>query len=320
MPEIDWPAWRCPEHLELLGKNGDDLVCPQSHRFRIVGGVPRFVTGSNYADHFGVQWNRFRQTQLDSHTGEPITRVRLQRCLGEELWRTLSNKSVLECGCGAGRFTEILLAKGARVTSIDLSSAVDANSALFPPSRSHRIAQADIRQLPFQPRSFDVVMCLGVIQHTPDPEKTIQALYDQVAPGGSLIIDHYYLTLRWYAKTAPLFRAFMKRMKPEAAMRMTERLVNTFLPMHKAVQSVPGVRSLLHRISPVMHYYGVFPELSDELQREWALLDTHDSLTDEFKHSRSKTDLVNTLRSLGAQDIWCEYGGNGVEARALRPA
>jgi 2-polyprenyl-3-methyl-5-hydroxy-6-metoxy-1,4-benzoquinol methylase len=45
--------------------------------------------------------------------------------VGEKLWAELAGKQVLECGCGAGRFTEILLAEGAQVTFIDLSEAVD---------------------------------------------------------------------------------------------------------------------------------------------------------------------------------------------------
>jgi hypothetical protein len=49
------------------------------------------------------------------------------------------------------------------------------------------------------------------------------------------------------------------------------------------------------------------------------LLDTHDSL-DEFKHCRDKKELIGILNSLGGQDIWCEYGGIGVEARTRRPA
>jgi SAM-dependent methyltransferase len=47
--------------------------------------------------------------------------------MGDELFSSLAGKHVLEAGCGAGRFTEVLLKAGAYVTSIDLSSAVEAN-------------------------------------------------------------------------------------------------------------------------------------------------------------------------------------------------
>jgi SAM-dependent methyltransferase len=315
-----WPHWYCVEHKKALVVHPDRLACSEGHALPAVQGIPRFVTGETYADHFGTQWNHYRRTQLDSYTGKPITRDRIRRCLGEELWNSLSGKQVLECGCGAGRFTEVLLDQGAYVTSVDLSSAVDANARNFPIGARHRIAQADILRLPFEPGSFDVVFCLGVIQHTPRPERTIEALYACVAPGGALVIDHYTYTIGWYTKSAPVFRAWLKRLPAESALRVTERLVDLFLPWHKRVAHIPLARSIVHRVSPVLSYYVLYPELEDALQREWALLDTHDSLTDWYKHFRTRGQIEKFLRKLGLKDIWCEYGGNGVEARGNRPS
>ena len=123
--------------------------------------------------HLGRNGKNTGSHNWTPYTGTTISRDRARRCIGEKLWGELDKKQVLECGCGAGRFTETLLAKRAFVTSIDLSEAVDANQENFPQSQTHRIAQADILQLPFAPRQFDLVFCLGVIQHTPNPEKTI---------------------------------------------------------------------------------------------------------------------------------------------------
>jgi SAM-dependent methyltransferase len=257
-------------------------------------------------------------TQLDSFTGHPISRDRLRRCLGDALWQTLRGRDVLECGCGAGRFTEVLLAQGARVTSIDLSSAVDANVDSFPVGPSHRVAQADIVALPFAKQSFDVVLCIGVVQHTPDPEQTIARLADHVKPGGWLVVDHYTYEVGWYTKTAPLFRMVLKRLPTDVSMRFTEQLVDWMLPLHKRVAH-SRLRSIVGRLSPVLTHYETYPELDDELQRQWALLDTHDSLTDYFKHFRTRGQVRRILERLGLDRIWCEYGGNGVEARARRP-
>jgi 2-polyprenyl-3-methyl-5-hydroxy-6-metoxy-1,4-benzoquinol methylase len=283
-------------------------------------GIPRFVGAGTYADHFGAQWQRFRLTQLDSYTGFNFSRERLRRCLGSAIPDAVAGRRVLECGCGAGRFTEILLAGGATVTSIDLSAAVESNAVTFPPSACHRIAQADILSLPFREQSFDLVLCLGVVQHTPNPERTIAALYDQVAPGGTLVIDHHTFSIGWYTKTAPLFRQWLKRLHPVAAFAVTDRLVNALLPLHKRVARIPILRSVVARISPVLSYYVAYPQLSDALHREWALLDTHDVLTDHYKHFRTARSIRRTMERLGMQSVWCELGGNGVEARGRRPA
>jgi 2-polyprenyl-3-methyl-5-hydroxy-6-metoxy-1,4-benzoquinol methylase len=299
--------------------NEDSLECPEGDHFPFRNGIPRFVPKSTYADAFGAQWIKYRRTQLDSYTGLPITRERIRRCTGEALWKFLQGKQVLECGCGAGRFTEILLEKGARVTSIDLSEAVDANQENFPQNQKHRIAQADIWQLPFASQQFDIVFCLGVLQYTPNPETTLASLYAQVKPGGTLIVDQYAPSFSWYTKTAPLFRRCLRHLSPEQGIKWTEWLVETLLPWHKRARRFRVVQMILSRLSPVLCYYRTYPNLSDALQKEWALLDTHNSLTGWYRHVRTAKQIHWNLRCLGLQEIWCEYGGNGVEARGQRP-
>ena len=298
------------------------MLCELRHQWSMDRGIPRMVpSGTNYADSFGLQWRTYRTTQLDSRTGATLSRDRARRCLGAECWQSLhadSRVHVLEVGCGAGRFTEVLLSTGAFVTSIDLSDAVDANQENFPQDAKHRIIQADVGDLPFLPRQYDIVFCLGVVQHTPSPERTIAKLYEQVKPGGWLVIDHYTYNLSEFTKAAPLVRMVLCRVSPEAGLRWSNRLVDWFLPFHRAVRHHRLGQILLSRISPVLAYYQVL-SVGDELQREWALLDTHDALTDRYKHFRTKRQISSHLKRLGADAIWCEPGGNGVEARCRRP-
>ena len=314
-----WPAWHCPEHGRKLVVANDGVRCPAGCRFATSQNVVRFLARPTYADSWGVQWNRYRLTQLDSYTGAPISERRARRCLGDELWGGLDGKHVLEAGCGAGRFTEILLSRGALVTSIDLTDAVDANAETFPPNDRHRVAQADICAFPFAAQQFDVVWCLGVIQHTPIPERTMANLYEQVKPGGWLVIDHYTHSLSAYTKTAPLFRQVLKRMSPHQGMKATERLVDVFFPLHHAARRNRLAQMVVSRISPVMAYHHAYPELTPALQREWAMLDTHDSLTDWYKHYRTVAQIRRHLERLGLQDVVVGRGGNGVEARGRRP-
>src|SRR5687768_13118023 len=120
---VNRPAWYCPAHQKPLQTERDAMLCPEGDVFPMRNGIPRFVGKSNYADSFGAQWKKYRLTQLDSYVGFPITHDRARRCIGGELWAQLRGKDVLECGCGAGRFTEVLLLQGAHVTSVDLSEA-----------------------------------------------------------------------------------------------------------------------------------------------------------------------------------------------------
>ena len=148
-----------------------------------------------------------------------------------------SQQTCVEVGCGAGRFTEVFLRRGARVTSVDLSAAVDANQRNFPQDYNHRVAQANAVALPFAAESFDVVFCIGVVQHTPSPEETIKHLYGAVKEGGYLVFDHYTHGLANSTKiTEPLLRQILKRVDPQAGIKYTEMLVKMMLPLHRRVR------------------------------------------------------------------------------------
>jgi SAM-dependent methyltransferase len=232
-------------------------------------------------------------------------------------------KTILEAGCGAGRFTEIMLGSGGYVFAADLSSAVDANYKNCSASSNYFICQADIVNLPVHPEQFDVVVCVGVIQHTPDPETTIKALCSYVKPGGMLMIDHYtqgYPTTpsrRW-------LRSYLLTKQEEYSMRFVNCVVDLFWPLHKFFYNHRS-NSLIQKLyphflywSPVVDYHYDYSQLGEKLMYEWSLLDTHDTLTDRYKHLRSAEEIESALKASGMIKVETVYAGNGVEARAWK--
>jgi SAM-dependent methyltransferase len=312
----------CPEHRELLSAR-ESLSCPRGCRYPYVRGVPRFVSSDNYAAAFGSQWKAFRRTQLDSFTGTRITTDRLARCLGGSL-DVVRGKRVLEAGCGAGRFTELLLGAGAQVLACDLSEAVEANFDNCGDRTNYFVCQADIRKLPVEPRQFDYVVCLGVIQHTPDPEATIHALAEHVRPGGYLVIDHY-TGERLLRPSQAALRWLLLKLPPRATLAFCSGLTTLLWPLHRVAwhaRERAGLIGLLRRLflsfSPILDYQYVYPELGDSLLKRWAVLDTHDALTDHFKHSRTMEELSAAIVAAGLAPVQISLAGNGVEARAQR--
>jgi SAM-dependent methyltransferase len=132
-----------------------------AHRYAIRDFIPRFVPESNYANNFGMQWNKFRQTQLDSYSGHPISANRFWKATG---WHPedMAGQWVLDAGCAAGRFAEIALQAGAKVIALDYSSAVDACYANLEHHPNLHVVQGDIYALPFPNGFFPLVYSLGV--------------------------------------------------------------------------------------------------------------------------------------------------------------
>ena len=137
---------RCPAHHRRLQWHRDELVtlrCESGCQFELRDGIPRFVPIDQYAESFGLQWNAYRRTQLDSYTGCSYSRLRLERCLGLPLV-SLADKTVLEVGAGAGRFSEWLLPHSGGFVALDASTAVDAHRANFAQRYDYLLVQADI--------------------------------------------------------------------------------------------------------------------------------------------------------------------------------
>lgn len=302
------------------------LVGADGRRYPIVAGIPRFVPAENYARAFGLQWKRFPKTQLDSHTGLRLSEDRLARCLRGDLTE-LAGKRVLEAGSGAGRFTEILLKYGATVDSFDYSAAVEANAANNGGHPKLTLVQADIRRIPFPPASYDVVVCLGVLQHTPDPEESIRCLWERVKPGGVLVIDHYRRKLRNYLPppigvAGMVYRWAILRLPAERQFGVVKRIVDFWFPLMWRLRDSKLAQFVIARFSPVVMYYPYFGLRDRQMYYEWMLLDTHDALTDTYKHRRTVGGMRRFLRTLHpapASNPVVTAGGNGVEAFCRKP-
>lgn len=300
------------------------LRCPRGCEIPVQRRIPRFVDSRNYAAAFGRQWNTFRRAQLDSFSGQPISRDRLERSLGGSL-DVVKGRTVLEAGCGAGRFTEQLLGAGANVFACDMSTAVEANRENCAGSENYFVCQADLLQLPIRQGSFDVVVCLGVIQHTPDPEQTIAQLAAYVTPGGLLVIDHYRYGVEDMTRVRQRLRGVLLRMPSRWALALVRGMVAVLWRVHRMLWRhrhrpwVAKCRARWLRVSPVLDYHDTYGALGQNLLYAWAALDTHDALTDVYKHKRTVEQVARALQVCGLEGIEVSYGGNGVEARARKP-
>jgi len=272
---------------------------------KVVGGIPRFADVDNYSESFGFQWNRFAATQLHPHSSERLWR--------ETGWTPaeLDGLDILEVGSGAGRFSRVILEETkANLYSVDYSTAVDANlrnNGRIAPDRFH-LYQASVYEMPFADGSFDKVLCLGVLQHTPDFEASVRALVAKAKPDGEIVVDFYPIRGWWTKLHAKyLLRPFAKRMRHDRLLRLIERNAGWMIATHQGLTKVR--LHALTRFLPLVDLEAALPKgLSPEQLCEWAILDTFDMFSPEFDNPQRTDAVVAMFEGAGARISHVETG------------
>ena len=104
----------------------------------------------------------------------------------------LSGKTVLDVGCGGGILSESMAKTGAIVTGIDLSDKALQVAKLHLLESGNRV---DYRKIAVEdmasecPASFDIVTCLEMLEHVPDPQSVIASCAKLVKPGGHVFFS-----------------------------------------------------------------------------------------------------------------------------------
>jgi len=116
---------------------------------------------------------------------------------------SLRGKKCLDIGCGGGLFTEAMASKEAEVTGIDLADAsleVARNHLETSAAGSVRYLNISAEQLADdEPQGFDVVTCLEVLEHVPDPARMVTDCARLVRPGGDVIFSTINRNLKAFA-------------------------------------------------------------------------------------------------------------------------
>jgi len=104
----------------------------------------------------------------------------------------LAGKKVLDVGCGGGILSEAMAQRGADVMGIDMGEAPLKVAKLHALESElnityEKIAVEELAEQ--QPESFDVVTCLEMLEHVPDPASIIRACYKLCKPGGQVIFS-----------------------------------------------------------------------------------------------------------------------------------
>jgi SAM-dependent methyltransferase len=292
----------CPTCKSSLTRHEEALFCPkEGRRFSIVRGIPRFVESDEYVDSFSFEWNTHKTTQLDTFRDDGSSEDIFRKKTGFKP-EDLNGKLVLDAGIGAGRFTDVMARWGANVIGIDLSYAVEAAQENFRHLDNVLVAQADISDLPFKPETFDAIVSIGVLHHTPDTKKYFHRLVPYLRHGGTIAIWVYpaegdFVTRKqWIPFTSRI---------PD---RMFYEWCRWFVPYAQR-----RLDSLL-----IQSIYHIFPFSNQGLGLENDILDTFDGYSPRFHGIHTPEEVEGWFQEAGLVDTRIPGPWN-TSMRGIRP-
>jgi len=288
----------CCGSIPILKDEPETLACEACDvTYPIEDGVIRFGRSSDYASSFGVEWSQFSETQIDHRNGTTISTDRLREIAGGSL-QLFRGVVAYDSGCGSGRFSAVAVQHGARVIAADLSlAAVRACRRNTRDLEDVVCIHAAAERLPVQERSIDVVLSIGVYQHTPDPIVHVRHVASVVRPGGRFVFWGYERRLKSLAHPKYALRPFTRRLDPAKLLGLVRRTSPALLRLSDMARKLPG-GLYLSRLVPVANYAGLLP-LDEQQRLEWAVLDTFDWLSPRYDRPATYAQVSGELERGG---------------------
>jgi 2-polyprenyl-3-methyl-5-hydroxy-6-metoxy-1,4-benzoquinol methylase len=137
-------------------------------------------------ESFGEEWTAF-----DSFSDEEIKKAGDQYFdIVKDEW--IQDKTVLDVGCGTGRWSRYVATKASQVEAMDPSKAVFSAAHLLSSNDNIRISKAGVDTIPFDDNSFDFVFSLGVLHHIPDTADAMKKCVQKLKQNGHFLVYLYY--------------------------------------------------------------------------------------------------------------------------------
>lgn len=293
--------------------------------YPILRGIPRFVPDAAYARSFSFEWRRWRRTQFDTAANQPSLTTFVASTGRHPA--DLKGKTLLDAGCGSGRYMDLLAREGAEVIGIDLSLAIEVAQENLSHFSNCHFVQADLTQPPFRPEVFDFVYSIGVLHHTPSTHSAFHGLTPLIKPGGEIAVWVY--ALRRLSETferfpgrvnevlgldsnftiPPARQATVKRFA-----KTMDRVMETSNQMQRAVTTrLPSrwLYALCHVAIPLYYLYRLplfYPlrlvtKVAVDPDPEWRVLSTFDWYSPKYQWKHTYGELEEWFRKAGLEQI-----------------
>lgn len=197
------PLLACPETGSALRPAGEGLESEEGTKYEIKGGIPRLLTPTKSEEEERVRQKMqkfYEQFTFPGYDGIDSPGVLMDKAKKSGFGRWLDaaippRATVVEVGCGTGQMTNFLGLVGTRtVLGVDQSIASLTLGNTFKEKfglNNVAFVQGNIFALPLKEGCADVLICSGVLHHTPDPYGGFTELLKRVKPGGYIVVGLY---------------------------------------------------------------------------------------------------------------------------------
>jgi len=331
----------CPHDGRDLRQEGEELVCPDGHRFPIRDGVPRLLpepdageidqTGTSAS--FGAKWamvesdampqiEEFQYPWYDSRYG-----------FGDEqgLRDALAGaRAVLDAGSGLGydaaRFARVC-GEG-QVVGLELTDLVTAAEREFGSQPNLHFVQGDIMRPPFRHGRFDYVSCDQVIHHTPDAERAFGILAALLRPGGAFATYVYRRKspIREYADDYLRERAIP--MSPEECVEFSEGITELGRELSRVGAKITLERGIPlldipageHDVQRLIYWHFLKCFWNEDLGHRVSMLTNYDWYHPPYASRHTPEELLGWVADAGMSVAHLDEQDSGISVRALAPS
>lgn len=181
MSESIFQCPSCSSQVLVYQPEPEALICDGcATAFAIRDGAPRFTLG--FSDPgFDQRWRQHPKPQ-------PTDAVQFHAKTGLRP-EALQGKTVLDAGCGIGRYCAFITGAGGHAIGVDISPSGLAAARQNAPQA--RLIEADLQRLPLKTEVVDAAFSIGVLHHTASPQVSFNEVARTVKPGGYLGIWVY---------------------------------------------------------------------------------------------------------------------------------
>jgi SAM-dependent methyltransferase len=269
------------------------------HRYKIAGGIPRFVTegeatlDADTQESFGYEWQHF-DSVLPDYDEEVHNYFRIVPP------NLIHDAIVLDAGCGMARWARhIAKQQVRRLYAVDFSRAIESAARNLADCPQAHCIQADVCSLPFRQEGIDFTYSLGVLHHLEDPDAGMRSLA-RVTRGPLLVYLYYALDNRprfyhWILSVVTIVRKATSRL-PKPLMHRLSWVIAIILywPLARSARLAErlGFSALAEQI-PLCHY------------RNYALRfmvgDAFDRFATPIEKRYSRADITSWLARYGRE-------------------